>query len=60
MGAHYFKVMLLIVVAFVLLISQGCLRINFVNEGREDKEKGSKAVQPKGLLDEASRIDTQG
>jgi len=60
MRAHYFKVMSVIVVAFVLLISQGCTRINFITEGREDKEKRSKAVQPKGLLDEASRIDTQG
>lgn len=60
MRAHYFKVMLVIVVAFVLLINQGCMRIHFIGEGREDKEKRSKAVQPKGLLDEAPRTDTQG
>jgi hypothetical protein len=60
MRAHYFKVMLVIGVAFVVLISQGCMRINFIGEGREEKEKRSGAVQPKGLLDEASRIDTRG
>ena len=36
------------------------MRINFFGEGREEKDKGSGAVQPRGLLDEASRIDTQG
>jgi hypothetical protein len=59
MRAHYFKVMLVIVVAFVPLISQGCMRINFIGEGREEKEKRSGAVQPKGLLDEEPRKDIQ-
>ena len=59
MRADYFKVMLVIVVAFVLLIGQGCMRINFIGGGSEDKEKRSKAVQPQGLLDEAPRKDIQ-
>ena len=63
MRAHDFKITSVMVIAFVLIFSQGCMRTNFIGEGREDradKEKGSKAVQPKGLLDEASRIDTRG
>jgi len=47
-------------IAFVLLISQGCMRINFIGEGRKDKERQEKAAQPKGPLDEEPRIDTQG
>ena len=60
MRAHDFKITSVMVIAFVLIFNQGCMRINFVSENREDKEKGSKVVQPQGLLDEASRIDTQG
>ncbi len=60
MKVQYLKFFLVLMIAFVLLISQGCMRINFIGEGREDKERQEKADQPKGPLDEKPRIDTQG
>lgn len=60
MRVHYLRIILVLMIAFVLLISQGCMRINFIGEGRKDKERQEKAAQPKGPLDEESRIDTQG
>ena len=60
MRVHYLRIILVLMIAFVLLISQSCMRINFNGEGRKDKERQEKAAQPKGLLDEEPRIDTQG
>src|SRR4030042_6114977 len=60
MRVHYLRIILVFTIAFVLLISQGCMRINFIGEGRKDKERQEKAAQPKGPLDEEPRIDTQG
>ncbi len=60
MRVHYLRIILLLMIVFVLLISQGCMRINFIGAGQEDKEKRSKAVQPNSLLDESPRKDTQG
>jgi hypothetical protein len=60
MRVHYLRIILVLMIAFVLLISQGCMRINFIGEGRKDKERQEKSAQPKGPLDEEPRIDTQG
>jgi hypothetical protein len=35
------------------------MQMNLIGEGREEKEKRSKSIQPQGLLDEAPRMDTQ-
>ena len=60
MKVNYLKIILVLMIAFVLLISQGCIRKNFIGEGRKDKERQEKAAQPKGPLDEDPRLDTQG
>src|SRR4030042_5390882 len=60
MRVYYLRIILVLMIAFVLLISQSCMRLNFSGEGRKDKERQEKAAQPKGPLDEEPRIDTQG
>lgn len=47
-------------IAFVFLISQGCMPTNIIGGGQEGREERSKAVRPNSLLDKSPRIDTQG
>ena len=60
MKPRYFKIVLVMVVVFALLISQGCMRVNFIGAGREDKKEHLKKIPPRGPLDEESRTDTRG
>ena len=46
MRVHHLKIILVFVIAFGFLISQGCARIHFTGESREDKERQEKADQP--------------
>ncbi len=60
MRVHYLKIILVFMIAFGLLISQGCMRINFIDKGQADQEKLPRPDRLKDLLDASPRIDQQG